>query len=474
MNSMEFSSTAELPVPKDPLSMVIGQEEAVSIARLAAKQRRHLLLVGAPGTGKSMIARAIASIIPSPSVEISVLHNMEKPERPALSVRNEEMIAREKKEKKEFGAEVRPSEVPTFVTERLGLRCRRCAALSPSRVPYCPSCGAEKSGSRGMPVGGVAKPEDICPMDCVEAVHISENGDEEPIFYERTSHDKILMLGLDELEERERQENALMRNVLVPLSRSTFVAATGNNETELLGDVRHDPYGGHPEIGTPPYSRVAAGAVHEAHEGVLFIDEMATLGETQRYLLTAMQEKKFPITGRNSTSAGATVRVESVPCDFILVGALNINDLGMLSPALRSRIRGSGYEIVLNTWMQDSEENREQLAQFVAQEIRKDGKVPHASAKAVEAVISEAKRICKRADGRAGLTLRLRSLSGIIKLAGDLAATSNSELIGPEHISLALKSAKPAEDQLDERYGNWWGAANADHGHPSKPSSGTA
>ena len=51
-----------------------------------------------------------------------------------------------------------------------------------------------------------------------------------------------------------------------------------------------------------------AGAVHEAHEGVLFIDEMATLGDTQRFILTAMQEKKFPITGRNPTSAGASVR----------------------------------------------------------------------------------------------------------------------------------------------------------------------
>ena len=68
---------------------------------------------------------------------------------------------------------------------------------------------------------------------------------------------------------------------------------------ELLGDVRHDPYGGHPDLGTQPYERVVPGAIHEAHEGVLFIDEIVHIAPLQRYILSAMQDKVFPIVGRN-------------------------------------------------------------------------------------------------------------------------------------------------------------------------------
>ena len=92
----------------------------------------------------------------------------------------------------------------------------------------------------------------------------------------------------------------------VPLERTPFVLATGASETELLGDVRHDPYGGHPQLGTDPFDRIVPGAMHEAHEGVLFIDELPNLGHLQRFILTAMQEKRFPISGRNPQSAGAS------------------------------------------------------------------------------------------------------------------------------------------------------------------------
>ena len=43
---MQFSSTADIPIPQDPLEQIIGQDEAVRVARIVAKQRRHMLLVG--------------------------------------------------------------------------------------------------------------------------------------------------------------------------------------------------------------------------------------------------------------------------------------------------------------------------------------------------------------------------------------------------------------------------------------------
>ncbi|MFP3950318.1 MAG: ATP-binding protein [Candidatus Micrarchaeia archaeon] len=472
---MDFESTAEISLPKDPLERVIGQEEAVSISRIVARQKRHLLLVGAPGTGKSMIARAIASILPPPSQEISVLHNIERPERPILSIRNNELLAREKKEKqKEWGRVLSPLEVPEFVSEKLGFRCKRCGEISSPRALYCQSCGADKHPHRDSPFGDLMANSETPEAGRVHAVRMDEGGEGEPIIYERTDQDKIRQLTYSEFKQRSVSNAKKLRKVIVPLGRPSFVQVVGNNETELLGDVRHDPYGSHPEIGTPPYLRVTAGAIHESHEGVLYVDEMTTLGEAQRYLLTAMQEKKFLITGRNPSSAGSTVRVDSVPSDFILVGSMNINDLPSLSPALRSRIRGSGYELVLNTFMEDTGPNREKMAQFVAQEISMDSRIPHASAEAVEAIMGESRRLCRATENRSGLTLRLRNLSGIIKLAGDLSAIEEAGLIEKGHIKKAVKQAKSAEEQLEDKYDNMWSAGMADYGSRARQGPETA
>ncbi|MCP4647471.1 MAG: AAA family ATPase [bacterium] len=471
---MNFESTAEVPIPKDPLERVIGQEEAVKISRIVSTQKRHLLMVGAPGTGKSMIARTIANLLPSPQQELSVLHNTERPERPILTVRTRKMLEMEKGEKeKEWGEVLHPAEVPSFVSEKLGFRCRRCGDLSSPRALYCQSCGSDKHPNKDSPFGDLL-PNSEQRDGRIHAIRMDEDGGEEPVIYEKTEDDRIRKLTYTELKKRSVASAKKLRKVIVPLNRPTFVQVVGNNETEILGDVRHDPYGSHPEIGTPPYLRVTAGAVHEAHEGVLYVDEMTTLGEAQKFLLTAMQEKKFLITGRNPSSAGSTVRVESVPCDFILVGAMNINDLPSLSPALRSRIRGSGYEIVLNTNMEDTKSNQEKMSQFVAQEIQMDGRIPHATSDAVKKVLDESRKICRITDNKTGLTLRLRVLSGIIKLAGDFASIENSKLIESPHMDLAIKQAKSAEEQLEEKYGNIWSAGMADYGARLKKGSETA
>ena len=160
-------------------------------------------------------------------------------------------------------------------------------------------------------------------------------------------------------------------------------------------------------LGTPANQRVVAGMIHKAHKGVLFIDEIATLHpRTQQELLSALQEKKFPITGQSERSAGAMVRTEPVPCDFILVAAGNMDTIKNMHPALRSRIRGYGYEVYMNETMPDTKENRTKIARFVAQEIKKDeGKIPHFDLSALKAIVEEARR---RANRKGHLTLLLR------------------------------------------------------------------
>jgi Lon-like ATP-dependent protease len=227
-----------------------------------------------------------------------------------------------------------------------------------------------------------------------------------------------------------------------------FLDATAAHSGALLGDVRHDPFQS-AGLETPPHQLVEAGAIHRAHKGVLYIDEINTLSlQSQQHLLTAIQEKKFQITGQSERSFGAMVKTEPVSCDFILVSAGNLDALNGMHPALRSRIRGYGYEIYMNSVMDDTDENRRKLIRFVAQEVKKDGKIPHFNKEAVGEIIHEAQR---RAGRKGKLSLRLRELGGLVRAAGDIAAERGAKVVTQEHVIEAKKIAKSLEQQVADR-----------------------
>ncbi len=202
-------------------------------------------------------------------------------------------------------------------------------------------------------------------------------------------------------------------------------------------------------LGTPPHLRVEPGMIHRASGGVLFIDEIATLShKSQQELLTAMQEKKYSITGQSENSSGAMTRTDPVPCDFVLVAAGNYEDLRKVHPALRSRIRGYGYECYMNVDMEDTDKNRAKLGQFIAQEVIKDGKIPHFDRAAVEEIIFEARR---RADHKGKLTLKLRDLGGLVRAAGDIAKENGHPLVLRQDVFEAKMSAKTLENQIVDK-----------------------
>ncbi len=406
LGGIALKTTEELEVPKLLIDQVIGQEHGVEVIKKAAKQRRHAMLIGTPGTGKSMLASSMAELLPKEELQdILVYPNADDKNMPKIRVvprgKGKEIVDAQRYE----------------VRKRIQLR------------------NAFFMFTFFLIMG----------MGLIYAI---QTGRFEYIFWSIIAAAVVMLV----FRWMMPKEEALTPKLLVSnADRETapFIDATGAHSGALLGDVRHDPYqsGG---LETPAHDRVEAGAIQKAHKGILFIDEINTLRiEAQQNLLTAMQEKAYPITGQSERSAGAMVKTEPVPCDFIMVAAGNLDAMAGMHPALRSRIKGYGYEIYMKDSMEDTAENRQKLVRFVAQEVRKDKKIPHFDQSGVEEIIHEA----RRRSGRKGhLTLILRDLGGLVRVAGDIARAEGAQYTTGEHVLQAKSMARSVEQQVADEY----------------------
>lgn len=409
VKDLDIETTEDIAVPKLLVDQVIGQKQGVEIVRKAAEQKRHVMLIGDPGTGKSMLAKSMSELLPKEELQdVLVYHNHEDNNEPRVRVvpsgkgkeivqvqKAQAMIEKEKKAKSQM--------LIVFTVVGFGILWFVTTGFSNPMI----------------------------------------------IFYSLIAAAFIFM-AMRYTNQRSDTANVPKGLVLHNYdAEAAFIDATGTHAGALLGDVRHDPFqsGG---LETPAHDRVEAGAIHKAHRGVLYIDEINLLRiESQQSLLTAIQEGEFSISGQSERSAGAMTKTEPVPCDFVMVAAGNLDAIQGMHPALRSRIRGYGYEVYMNSTIPDSQDNREKLVRFIAQEVAKDEKIGHFSRGAIGEVIHEAQR---RAGRQNHLSLRLRELGGLVRVAGDVASELEEDTVTAEHVMTAKTIAKPLEQQIADRY----------------------
>lgn len=442
-----LETTEKVEISTNPFQRIIGQENAISLVQSAVKQRRHVLLCGVPGIGKSMLAKAAYSLLDPPTQEIKLRYNPVYPERPEVIVEHADSL-----ETARNGSEnqikdtffVTPDRLPFEVAIKMGYRCPACGHLSTPEASVCVNCESEKrfDWAPGESYHGLFRMLDVVREPALDTLTTLEDINDETfhVIYERLESGEIRVIQrcitAEERKDVENQEH--QDRVLVPLRANRFIRVSGASPVELLGDVKHDPYGSAESLGLAAHHRVVPGAIHEAHEGILYIDEIAALGGYQSHLLTAMQDRVYPISGHNPLSSGAAVRVDDVPCDFILFASCNLENLKNILPPLRSRIRGYGYEIMLDSWTKKTDDIIEDYVRFMAQTVEEDGRIPHLTVKAVERVLEASEDMAFRLDGhKDALSLRLRELGGIIRIAGDLAVRDGSDYVLQGHVQQA-------------------------------------
>ncbi len=470
-----FKDTSQIRLPEDPIDRVIFQNRAKRAIRKIAQNKGHILMVGRPGTGKSMLANMFKAVL-----EKSIGDYL-RPREAIVAYpgrdRNHIRIAYENPAKVDkvldglnAAIEIARTGMDEFSLWDQIRAVRHVkialiwAMLLAAAAGYFFPPALLAAGLAGM--GAIF-------MFMQENNHRAQEKIQREAGGGVRNDVKHLQDLVPEVLYDPRKDTGMMARVSEPSARN------------MKGGFRHDPYQSG-NLQTPSHKRAYLGA--HAKSPIIYIDELKTLIKVgyMADLLEIMQNKRYILEGGKSAGSGAADRSENhLKADNIIVACCNHDTLAYLQEegdgAFLSRIEDKGEIIQMESAVPETEENVRQVAQYVKQEvvnlekefteawgevIAKEGyesvrrrsehifgrplppefklTVREFSRSAVLEIVKELR--CRSADGK--LSSILRPINGIIKSAEFEAVLDNTALVEPEHVRKALQEHLSLEGGL--------------------------
>jgi Lon-like ATP-dependent protease len=475
-----FDDTSQIPIPEDPIERVIFQERAKTAIRKVAQNRGHMLMVGRPGTGKSMLADMFREVLDRS------IGDYLRPQDAILAYpgkdKNHIRVAYEQPEKVEGVLEdIRQAlETAQNSFEEFSLADQ---IGSVRKVKHWLLAAAGASAIAGVWFAPAFVATGLAGMGAI-FLYLQENNHRVQEKVQRESAGsmrpdvKHLHDMLPEVLYDPRKDRDLMARVSEPSARN------------MKGGFRHDPYQSG-NLHTPCHKRAYLGA--HATAPLIYIDELKTLIKMHYMadLLEIMQNQQYILEGGKNAGSGAADRSENhLRAENIIVACCNHDTLAYLQEegdgAFLSRIEDKGEVVYMESAVAETPEVIRHVAQYVKQEIvnlgrdfqRSWGDViareGHASVRrrsehifgrklpadfrlqerefsrnAVMEIVRELR--CRAADGK--LSAILRPINGIIKSAEFEAILENSPRVEPVHVRKALEEHLSLEGGLSREIG---------------------
>lgn len=472
-----FVDTSEIKVPDDPIEKVIFQSKAKNSIRKIAQNKGHMLMVGRPGTGKSLLANMFQEVLDASlgdyirPKEAIVAYPGKDDNHVRFAYGVPETIE-DQIEKIAENIEIAKNNVEPF-----SLKDQIKSVLKIRNILFALSLMSIALGffyPQAFVITGLTGMGAIFMFMQANNHTVQEKIQQETLAG-RKNEVKHLGDMIPEILYDPRKDKDLMVCVSEPDSRN------------MKGGFRHDPYQSG-NLQTPIHKRTYLGA--HAKSPIIYIDELKTLVNAgyMSSFLEIMQNKEYILEGGKNTGSGAADRAENpLKAENIIIACCNHDTLAFLQKegdgAFLSRIEDKGEIIQMDSSVLESPETVAQVAQYIKQEIfniEKDfqttwGEIIEAEGyegvkkrseqifgkklpsdykleardftkDAVAEIIKELR--CRASDGK--LSALLRPINGIIKTSEHEAILENAPFVDAVHVKKALDDHISLEGSLSK------------------------